>query len=151
MAWVTLPLLASSAKAAETRRVSTQSITGPACSNLAPLFGRGSYAFNPSLVAGGGFSVHLRGQFAQPRGEGNRSFNELNHSKDRVLETHLFEVNRFCFKSQVSPVLMLADKRFKHMSLNPPPAVLACIWLVTEVANGSRFRPTRLSQCWGRP
>ena len=65
-----------------------------------------------------------------------RIFNEDNYPKPRVMESHLLEVQRYCFKGSASPVLMSAQERFKHMSLNPPYAMLACIQLVTEVAGG---------------
>ena len=131
-------LSAKSAKAAEARGASTSStLRGAARGNLSSLLGRGSFAFDPSSISGGGISAHMRGQLAQPRaGASNRYCNDANYAQSRILETHLFEVNRFCFKNLASPVLMSTEERFKQMSLDPPPAVLACIQLVTDVSNG---------------
>jgi hypothetical protein len=110
------------------------------CGNLSSLFGKGSYADSSSPIQGGCLSSHLRGQFVQPRhlagAGGGPAFNEMTYGRNSVLETHFFEAQHFTFKNPASPKIMEAKERFNQVFLNPPPAFLACVQLITGVLDG---------------
>jgi hypothetical protein len=60
----------------------------------------------------------------------------MTYGRNRVLETHFFEAQRFTFKNAASPKIMEAEERFNQVFLNPPPAFLACVQLITGVLDG---------------